>query len=442
MQLSDLLLVGGGTAGVGIIAGFWQTIKSYISNLKDYVFQTVRFGDSIPEDYHNDKQIMKTLVFCYLYNKYRIGLFYPKNYQMTDSWVRSLKTFDKVLFESPVYDRTIIFWKGIIPIFYSWNDSSISVLRGTINYEKILLDVLDFYKASKLNADNIRYRVNYIVGKNNHDSDRGPASSQGENTSPKPASDDSMGLLKQLSRYLKYDRSDIGLELNEKSRYIFTSDELMTVFKKCKFWRSHKVWFEERGIAWKFGCGFHGAPGGGKTFLARVIAEELNIPVYVFDVCTLTNSEFRAGWRQMLQDTPAMVLIEDIDSAFDGRVNTNANTLKDHMTFDCLLNCIDGVEKVNGVLFVLTTNKIEKVDAALLRPGRVDSLVEVRLPTPDSLWALCKRILNDHPEEWDKVVQAGIDNKDSMSAFNYRCSELAQKLLWEKSLTFDKDKLE
>ena len=73
--------------------------------------------------------------------------------------------------------------------------------------------------------------------------------------------------------------------------------------------------------------------------MIRGIAEDIDLPVYVFDLATLFNNELRAYWREMLTNVPCIALIEDIDAIFKGRQNIAGG----HLTFDCLLNCLDGI---------------------------------------------------------------------------------------------------
>lgn len=71
-------------------------------------------------------------------------------------------------------------------------------------------------------------------------------------------------------------------------------------------------------------------------------------------------------------------MLEDIDGVFQGRKNTAKSggmMSSGGLTFDALLNCIDGVERADGVLLIVTTNHPDTVDPALMRAGRVDRVV-------------------------------------------------------------------
>ncbi len=75
----------------------------------------------------------------------------------------------------------------------------------------------------------------------------------------------------------------------------------------------------------------------------------------------------------------ALLLIEDVDVAFQTSRDMNAKN-KPMVTFACLLNCLDGVYYKEGLLTVMTTNFVEKLDPALIRPGRMD--LKVHIPNP------------------------------------------------------------
>lgn len=113
------------------------------------------------------------------------------------------------------------------------------------------------------------------------------------------------------------------------------------------------------------------------------------------------------------------------------------------LSFDCFLNTIDGVGNHGGVLLVVTTNNIDKVDEALgvidddcndgslsTRPGRIDTVLELNPPDVNGRIKIAKRILVDYPEYVDDVVIAG--SNDSGAQFQERCTRLALKLFWSK----------
>lgn len=136
-----------------------------------------------------------------------------------------------------------------------------------------------------------------------------------------------------------------------------------------------KDWYISTGISYKRGYIFYGPPGTGKTSLALSIAAYLGRRVCMLN---LRSFEDNNGMTKAFASIPAysVLLIEDIDASFNGRSEIEGN----RVSFSTLLNCLDGVLVKQGVITVITTNHIERLDDALLREGRCD--VKIEIPNP------------------------------------------------------------
>lgn len=175
------------------------------------------------------------------------------------------------------------------------------------------------------------------------------------------------------------------LELNQ---------EATQALEEIKIWFDSKMWFFERGIPWCRKYGLVGEPGTGKTSFARAIAIELGIPVYSIDLTTMTNDILVDCWENSTKDSPCMILLEDVDSVFEGRIN-KTNSL-DKLSFDCLLNCLDGVsQNSSGILIMISTNHLDKLDPALRRAGRMDRIINFGQLSYSGRLKLALRILED-----------------------------------------------
>lgn len=132
-------------------------------------------------------------------------------------------------------------------------------------------------------------------------------------------------------------------------------------------------WYAEHFIPYRRGYLLQGPPGTGKSTLAYCMASHLK-----FHYCTLSIGSTGIddlSIRQILSDlsSPSMVVIEDIDAIFDGRENKSESKL----TFSGLLNAIDTLGDEKGHVLVMTTNRPEVLDPALIRAGRIDRKFEI-----------------------------------------------------------------
>lgn len=148
--------------------------------------------------------------------------------------------------------------------------------------------------------------------------------------------------------------------------------------------RANKEWYEERGIPWRRGYLFKGPPGTGKSSLITALAGAINFDLYVLSLTTSGLSD--DGLTQLLLNIPkgGALLLEDIDSVLDGR-NVKAGDSQNAatVTFSGILNALDGVASKPGLMVFMTTNHPERLDPALIRPGRVDVQVEFPHATPE-----------------------------------------------------------
>ena len=166
--------------------------------------------------------------------------------------------------------------------------------------------------------------------------------------------------------------------------------------------------------------------------MARALAEDLDLPVFVYDLATLKNDELQKAWNQMLSEVPCMAMMEDIDAVFDQRKNIAVNS-GPGLTFDCLLNCLDGVQRADGLMVMMTTNHLDRVDPAIARPGdlgsrpgRIDRVIEMNALDDAGRRKLAHRILDEWPHWIEHICSEGID--DTPAQFQERCGRLALQL--------------
>lgn len=128
---------------------------------------------------------------------------------------------------------------------------------------------------------------------------------------------------------------------------------------------------------------FYGPPGAGKSSFIRVLAGHLNRNLCFVQPAgpRMTDEAFQVCMRKAPDNS--IIVIEDIDALF-GKDRSSLSE-KCPLTFSGLLNSLDGVTTKDGQLFVLTTNYIDRLDSALIRPGRVDLRVQFPEPSPEQI---------------------------------------------------------
>jgi SpoVK/Ycf46/Vps4 family AAA+-type ATPase len=167
---------------------------------------------------------------------------------------------------------------------------------------------------------------------------------------------------------------------------LFLPPEAHEMLDEIRKWKNAKDWYQQRNIPWQRGWLLYGPPGTGKSSLVRAIGQDLDMPIMAFDLATMSNDDFLKSWDETLSRTPCIALIEDIDGVFNGREHVAKSTVNQQVSFDCLLNCISGVKRADGVFLIITTNNPEKLDLALAgpdggmpsRPGRIDRVLALK----------------------------------------------------------------
>jgi transitional endoplasmic reticulum ATPase len=136
------------------------------------------------------------------------------------------------------------------------------------------------------------------------------------------------------------------------------------------------------GIPLKSGVLLEGPYGCGKTLTAYVTAKKAVDNGWTFILCKKGNIAETFSFARQYE--PCVVFMEDIDAEVGGDERTEG--------INKVLNVMDGIlSKEANVMTILTTNHVEKISRAMLRPGRLDVLIHVGYPEPDAVLALIRR---------------------------------------------------
>jgi chaperone BCS1 len=178
--------------------------------------------------------------------------------------------------------------------------------------------------------------------------------------------------------------------------------EAAALIEDARRFTASRSWYEHRGVPYRRGYLFEGPPGTGKSSLALALATELSLPIYVLNLGSIkSDDEFVDAMLSVPES--ALLLFEDVDAAGVGAPRPADSVPATEpkvatFTLSCLLNAIDGVYSKEGRVLVMTTNHPENIDAALLRPGRVDRRVMFDNLGEKEVRVMCRRFFDDRLE--------------------------------------------
>jgi ATPase family associated with various cellular activities (AAA) len=468
-----------GGAAIGLIAGFWDKIKSFVWRVVCLFIQQVE----IPTETAHEALV------SYLIAHYPRSRAYDRMYGASYEYQRDGR-YGLVPYELFGH-RTIVFYNGWFPFLFSNEQekknksaggqnqsgqsssetakvySTLTFVRGTLDVEDLLrracsaLNVLAWRAEDAEEEAKNRFCIHYVPTRGN-DNDEWSYGGSG------------LAWYQQGHyRLLAHTPDQLGKAPNYNGKALdnlIFPQRVTGLIREIELWRKSRDWYREKGIPWKRGWLLYGPPGTGKTALARAFAEDLNVPIYVYNLAELGNHDLIKAWSEMQVNVPCLALIEDIDNVFHGRENVSRKNgmmplvlqpkknddndpgrgLLTPLTFDCLLNCLDGVERADGIFTIVTTNDIGKVDPALgqprnlpdgtvefisTRPGRIDKAVELGYMEPGDKKRMAKRILGDYAAEYAEML-AFIDRfpelQETPAQFQERCGQIALACFWRE----------
>lgn len=429
----------GGAALVGMLAALWGKIKLLSWRLINLLVVRARLEGDVG-----------TAVAYYCWITLRRSPFGEKRFNSTNEFVQPMDRYQVVGYEQVSYDPAV-FWLGWRPMLVGMdvnalkgggsNSAAVTItfIRGTFNLDQFIITALDrLNEVRHTGEEGSRFGVRRRFGNGSMRMARWQGEGKRSSDSPEVAREGSDAQNNPDRRYLKWERHDIGMPrgvANPFSNLAFPANVLDAV-ARCRRWLLSNDWYKRKEIPWRLGVLLYGKPGAGKTSFVRAIGRELNMPIFSYDLASFGNRDFESEWQSMMNSTPCIALLEDVDAVFDGRENRLGEE-GGGLTFDCLLNCIGGVKDANGVLLFVTTNRPECLDDALgkpgdlgmsTRPGRIDLAVELGELDTECRKRLATRILADCPQFIDAHVRQGEGMTGAQ--FTELCSKTALEYYW------------
>lgn len=180
-------------------------------------------------------------------------------------------------------------------------------------------------------------------------------------------------------------------------------DEIKNEVKEIVHFLKSPEKFEQAGAKMPKGIILSGAPGTGKTMLAKALAKEANVPFFYTSGSSFVEmfvglgaSRVRKLFKQAKKAAPCIIFIDEIDAIGGERgVKVGGHDEKEG-TLNELLVQMDGMSDNSGVFIMAATNIVSKLDKALLRAGRFDRQLVVPLPNLDGRLELIKKLSNQY----------------------------------------------
>lgn len=221
-------------------------------------------------------------------------------------------------------------------------------------------------------------------------------------------------------------------------------DQIQEIKEAVELPLTHPELYEEIGIRPPKGVILYGEPGTGKTLLAKAVANQTSatflrvvgselIQKYLGEGPKLVRELFRVADDL----SPSIVFIDEIDAVGSKRYDSSSSGTREiQRTMLELLNQLDGFDERGDVKVIMATNRIENLDPALIRPGRIDRKIEFPLPDIKTKRNIFKIHTSKMSLSEDVDLEVFVMSKDELSGADIKavCSEAGLLALRERRM--------
>lgn len=176
-------------------------------------------------------------------------------------------------------------------------------------------------------------------------------------------------------------------QMYNKKRFdnIILKDDLqLRIEKIVKHFVNNENHYYNLDIPYTLGILLYGPPGTGKTSIIKAIANVFERDIYSVDFTKINTNEKCEELFEQINFKKSLIAIEDIDTMGDFLFDRNKEIIikdnkdnKDSLNLGNILDLLDGLQENHGRILIMTTNYKEKLDHALIRPGRIDYQFEL-----------------------------------------------------------------
>jgi SpoVK/Ycf46/Vps4 family AAA+-type ATPase len=175
-----------------------------------------------------------------------------------------------------------------------------------------------------------------------------------------------------------------------------------SIFNDLKSFFENEKKYHKFGIPYKRNYLLEGEPGAGKTSLIFALASYFNMSIHIIHLGPkVDDSLFMSSINSLPNNT--ILLLEDIDALFVDRKNNDSN--KSMVSFSGILNVLDGIGRKNKLITFMTTNYIDRLDKALIRPGRIDYIMHFDFATEEQINSMFIKYFPNKESDFSKFYR-------------------------------------